>query len=97
MSFFFLRKIFTKSRRRVGGGPLDGAMLDMVGEKVKIDVGDDDVVDNEDGDDDDTSKTFILGPQQNEKCMVSTGITFGVNTDVVADPILISAGDSLGG
>ena len=36
MFFFFLRKIFTKSRRRVGGGPLDGAMLDMVGEKVKI-------------------------------------------------------------
>ena len=34
--FFFFRKIFTKSRRRVGGGPLDGAMLDMVGEKVKI-------------------------------------------------------------
>ena len=36
MIFFFFRKIFTKNRRRVGGGPLDGAMLDMVGEKVKI-------------------------------------------------------------
>ena len=34
--FFLFRKIFTKNRRRVGGGPLDGAMLDMVGEKVKI-------------------------------------------------------------
>ena len=53
--------------------------------------------DDDDGDDDDTSKIFMLGPQQREKCMVSTGITFGVNIDVVADQILISAGDSLGG
>ena len=65
--------------------------------KDLLDVGDDVNGNNDDGDDEDTSKTFILGPQQNEKCMVSTGITFGVNTDVVADPILISAGDSIGG
>ena len=39
------------------------------------DVGDHDLGDNDDGDDDDTSKTFMLGPQQNETCMVSTGIT----------------------
>ena len=31
--------------------------------------------DDDDGDDDDTSKIFMLGPQQREKCMVSTGIT----------------------
>ena len=31
-----MKNILCFNRRRVGGGPLDGAMLDMVGEKVNI-------------------------------------------------------------